>query len=226
MRKDLDVKINMPKLLIIDGLSENNKILLLEKFLDTNFIVYTRYSYALKNRLKCIDLKELSPQEEKKILVQALNNKNNIIYVTSEISDDLSYLKNEAKCLNYSIEHYISLTNDIEYIITSYEKYINKNSKLLDFQKICQNFYKRLDNYLENKEDCLFFEEDKSLDIKNVYDIIKKQIKKINPLDLDIRIKRILLNLSGEEKAKFNSICKNVIYAQLFLANNDKLYIY
>ena len=48
MRKDLDVKINMPKLLIIDELSENNKILLLEKFLDTNFIVYTRYSYALK----------------------------------------------------------------------------------------------------------------------------------------------------------------------------------
>ena len=89
--------------------------------------------------------------------MQALNNKNNIIYVTSENSDDLSYLKNEAKCLNYSIEQYISLTNDIEYIITSYEKYINKNSKLLDFQKICQNFYKRLDNYLENKEDCLFF---------------------------------------------------------------------
>lgn len=226
MKKDLEGENKMAKLLIIDGLLRNNKMMLLNKVLDSDFIVYTRASYTLNKRQKWVDLDGLSWQEEKKLLTKALNNKDNIIYIVSEFSDDLSYLKNKAKSLNYLVNQYVSLTNDIEYIITGYEEYINKKSKLWDFQKICQNYHKRLENYLENNENCCFFEKSKIIEAKNVCDIIKKQIKKINQLELDIRIKKILLSLSGKERGKFNTICKNIVYAQLYLANNNDLHIY
>ena len=222
---------DMPQLIIIDGLCETNKMLLLEKVLNNlpsiDFIIYTSTCCKLKKRQKWINLKKLSWSEERKLLLQDLNNRSNIIYVTKEASNDLSIFQNKAKELNYLVKQYISLTNDLEYIITNYEKYINnKNSKLLDWSEICHSFHKRLHNYLENKENCLFFEKDKRIEANNCYEVIKKQIKKINQLDLDIRIKNILLNLSGYEKTKFKTICKNVIYAQLFLANNDNLKIY
>lgn len=225
-----------PKIIFIGGIPGSGKTLLINKtkemFSNEDFAVIEADNYRmyLNNSSFVEDTAKDANFLEEQAIYYAIENKKNIINISTlrayEFIDNL--IKEKVLKNNYEIYFYIIVTNELESVLSTYERYIiDKNNsksfarlnKLEYFTSACEGFKKGFEYLTKQdyvKEVKLFKRgEFMSLPIEinsTIEEEINNQMKNINHKEIEKRIENIRKKLYEEyERKEFENIYSNLI---------------
>ena len=238
IKEDIDkcTTYEKPKIIFIGGIPGSGKTLLINKtkemFSNEDFAVIEADNYRmyLNNSSFVEDTAKDANFLEEQAIYYAIENKKNIINISTlrayEFIDNL--IKEKVLKNNYEIYLYIIVTNELESILSTYERYIiDKNNsksfarlnKLEYFTSACDGFKKGFEYLTKQdyvKEVKLFKRgEFMSLPIEinsTIEEEINNQMKNINHKEIEKRIENIRKKLYEEyERKEFENIYSNLI---------------